>query len=240
MTKMKGKIYIVEDQGVTRTAIRSILENADYYISGDAATAEKAWIELQELETDLVLIDFNLKGTKNGLWLAEKINSFLKIPFIYLTAYGSDEFLEKIMKTKPSGYIMKPYNKPTLLSNVEIVMNKKIKEEKPKYKNHIEFIKTRTGLIKISEQNLLYVQSNKNYVQLHTTDGLVETRDKLEHFLEQVNFHCLYRVHRRFAVNSKFVYKMDNDCIYINQECIPTSKSYEAEKLKEICLNKDN
>jgi len=235
---MKSRVYIAEDQGINRTAIRSMLENADYCISGDAATAEKAWLELQEIETDLVLIDFNLKGAKNGLWLAEKINTFLKIPFIYLTAYGSDEFLERIMKTKPAGYIMKPFNKPTLISNVQIITDKKLKNSLSKKINQVEFIKTRTGLVKISTQNLHYLQSNKNYIVLHTTEGKYEIREKLENLLEQLQFNCLYRVHRRFAVNKYFVIKIVQDEIAVNGMKIPVSKSYQTASLIKSCLKK--
>ena len=232
------KIYIVEDQGVTRSAIRAILEDAGFCISGDSATAEKAWLELQEKPTDLVLIDFNLKGSKNGAWLAEKINKSLKIPFIYLTAYGSKEFLEKIMKTKPAGYIMKPYNKPTLLSNIKIVIDNQTQQEEYNTNPKEVFLKTKSGLVKFTPESIFYLQSDKNYISIHCFESIYLIREKLEDLLDLLNFSCLYRIHRRFAVNVKFIHKIEKDKVFVNDSPIPMTESYQAEELVQKCIDR--
>jgi len=229
------KIYIVEDQGVTRSAIRAILEDASFCISGDSATAEKAWLELQEKPTDLVLIDFGLKGSKNGAWLAEKINKTLKIPFIYLTAYGSKEFLEKIMKTKPAGYIMKPYNKPTLLSNIKIIIDNQTQQDECNTNPNGVFLKTKSGLVRFSPQSIFYLQSDKNYISIHCFESVYQIREKLEVLLDQLNFECLYRIHRRFAVNARFISKIEKDKVFINGMPIPMTNSYQVEELVQKC-----
>lgn len=236
MNKTNQHIYIVEDQGITRSAIKNMLENAGYFISGESATAEKAWIELQESCTQLVLLDFNLKGTKNGLWLAEKINSFLQIPFIFLTAYGNEDFLKRILASNPASYIMKPYNKPTLLTAVRIAIDNNEQQHIKTHQNNEVFIKTRTVTFKFTPTNLYYLQSNKNYIEIYTTDGKFEIREKLENVIEQLNFKELYRVHRRFAVNQKFVTKIEQAFVYINEIQIPISKSYDAEEFFRSCV----
>ena len=238
MTNNNYNIYIVEDQGVTRTSLRAVLENAGYCVSGDATTAEKAWLELQNKPTDLVLIDFGLKGAKNGSWLAEKINESLKIPFIYLTAYGSKDFLEKIMKTNPAGYIMKPYNKPTLLSNIEIAIKTQLQKNIKSKNNSEVFLKTKSGVIKFTPENVCYLMSNKNYVTINTANAKFYIRDKLENVLMQLDFSELYRVHRRFAVNINFITKIDAEKVIIAKKTIPLSKSYDAENLVSQCMSK--
>lgn len=236
MKNRDKNIYIVEDQGVTRIAIKSMLIDAGYEISGDAATAEKAWLELQSFSTDLVLIDFNLKGTKNGLWLAEKINTYLQIPFIYLTAYGSEDFLQRILKSKPAGYIMKPYNKPTLLTAVQIAIENNVKTKKESTSENEVFLKTKKGIVRFTCQNIYYLQSNKNYIEIYTPTENYIIREKLKILLQRLNFDDLYRIHRRFAVNINHVDKIDAEFVYVNNQSLPISKTYQAELLIKNCI----
>jgi DNA-binding LytR/AlgR family response regulator len=238
MSTSKHKIYVVEDQGVTRTAIMSTLENSGYVISGSSATAEKAWVELQNADTDLVLIDFGLKGVKKGTWLGQKIKDHLNIPFVYITAYGSEEFLDKLMETKPAGYIMKPFNNPTLLSNIKIILENqhpKITEQKA---NEQVFLKTKTGIVSFDENNILYIKSERNYLNIYTETKCFKTRDKLEILLKQLSFKNLYRVHRRYAVNIIHVKKIEASELIIGDDIIPISKSFDAEQLVQDCLKK--
>lgn len=236
MTKARHKIYIVEDQGVTRTALESTLENAGYEISGSSATAEKAWMELQQSDTDLVLIDFGLKGAKTGTWLGLKVGQQLLIPFIFITAYGSDEFLAKIMKTKPAGYIMKPFNKPTLLSNIKIALEHFGKKDNESENENFVFLKTKSGIMRFEEDNILYIKSERNYLNIYTKRKYFKTRDKLEDLLKQMNFKNLYRIHRRYAVNINHVDKIDTGEVKVNEVILPMSKSFDAERFVQDCL----
>jgi DNA-binding LytR/AlgR family response regulator len=236
MTKAIHKIYIVEDQGVTRTALESTLENAGYAISGSSATAEKAWIELQQSVTDLVLIDFGLKGTKNGAWLGYRIKEHLKIPFIYITAYGSEEFLDKIMKTKPAGYIMKPFNKPTLLSNIKIALENFTKKNTEPETEAFVFLKTKSGIMRFDQKDILYIKSEKNYLDIYTASNCFKTRDKLEDLLKEMNFKNLYRIHRRYAVNINHVTKIDVSEVKVGNATLAMSKSFDSEELIQDCL----
>lgn len=233
----KKRIYIVEDQGITRMTIEMVLLQNNYEVIGSSPTAEKALIDLQERRADLVILDFNLKGSKNGLWLAHKLNEKLHIPFVFLTAYGNHDFLEKIMETNPIGYIMKPFNNPTLLTTVKIALQHTLTQiEEPKVEEAC-FIKTNLGRIKFTSHNLHFLQSDRNYVHLHTEDEVYKVRDKLENIFAELNFSCLYRVHRRYIVNSNFVTKLDNNGIFLNQQLVPISTSYQFEALSEACKN---
>jgi len=160
----------------------------------------------------------------------------LYIPFIYLTAYGSEEFIEKIMQTQPAGYIMKPYNKPTLLSNIKIAIDAQNRLEQNSTNPEEVFLKTRVGIYKFISKQIYYMQSNKNYVEIFTTEGKFEVREKLETILNLLHFKVLYRIHRRYVVNIDFVTQIKDEMVYINKTAIPMSKSYNAENLIKNCI----
>lgn len=226
--------YVVEDMGVTRAAIVSVLKKAGFTWAGSSATAEKAWVELCEMDIAVVLIDVSLKGAKNGIWLAQKIKTNLNCAIIFLTAYGSDALLEKIYETDPDGYIMKPFNNPTLISAVTMACRKRIKK-KPidsAIEEDTVLIKSRKSLIKIKRADVVYLQSNGNYVNIVTKDALYEVRSKLDDLLSTLSIDSLYRVHRRYAINSKFIKSIDNQNIYTTLSTeIPFSKSFDYERL---------
>lgn len=152
---------------ITRSAIASALEQHEYAICGCAVTAEKVWIEIQERTVDLVLLDLNLKGSKNGLWLARKIRESMNCALVFLTAYGSDRILSQIHETEPEGYIMKPFNNPTLVSTVKVALRNFKREDLPQEELdpsiQSAFIKCNRGLVRIDSDSIVYIKSEGNY-----------------------------------------------------------------------------
>ncbi len=105
---IKYKVFIVEDMAISRMALESILEENNYEIVGSAAKAETAYMQLQNLEIDLLLIDINLAGEKDGVWLTNKLREISNVPIIFLTAYSDSKTLANVKSAKSNGYLMKP------------------------------------------------------------------------------------------------------------------------------------
>lgn len=233
-----NNIYIVEDSGVTRINLVSVLTQHNYEIIGMSSSAEKAWLDMQNLNIDLVILDFNLKGAKKGIWLAEKLNTNFKVPFIFLTAYGSEHLLQKMLDLNPAGYIMKPFNNPTLLSTIHIALSKTKNETRQVPDQDFKFLKTKSGIVKIESQSLLYLQSDKNNVFIFTTTGSFSTRSKLDNIFHELNFKNLHRIHRRFAVNISKIESLDKGYLILdNQTKLPISKSFQTEELIMKLMN---
>lgn len=233
--------YIVEDMGVTRAALISVLQRAGYQYVGSASSAEKAWLEIPEKEVTVVIIDVNLKGVKDGIWLAEKIRESKDCAIVFLTAYGSDAILEKIHNTDPDGYIMKPFNNPTLLSSIKMACRNFHRRNQKKTPQLIEpiIIKSRNGIVKINKADLVYLKSEGNYVHLNTASLTHEVRGKLDEILLLLDYDKLFRIHRRYAVNIDKIKAIDKNSILvsINQE-LPVSKSFNYEEMiKRLNLN---
>lgn len=237
----KHNIYIVEDMAVTRAAIASVLKQKEYIICGSAVTAEKAWVEIQQLPVDLVLLDLNLKGNKNGVWLARKIRESINCAIVYLTAYGSDGILAQIHETEPDGYIMKPFNNPTLIATVKVALRNFNKERTLRQKSDPKiqhaFIQCKKGLVKVKSNDILYLKSDGNYVTIFNENNISHTtRDKLISVMEHLSFNNLFRVHRRYAVNAKKVSAVKKETLELNGVEIPVSKSFEAHLMKRQFL----
>ncbi|MBP1909581.1 response regulator [Methanolobus bombayensis] len=116
------KILVVEDESIIGLNIKKKLKSFGYTVPAIVATGKEA-IKMADITfPDLVLMDVRLKGDMDGVDTAEKIRENYDIPIIYLTAYSDDEVLEKAKKTKPYGYIVKPFKADDLHSNIEMAL----------------------------------------------------------------------------------------------------------------------
>ena len=101
-----------------------------YSICEVAATGEMAVKKAGELHPDIILMDIELDGVMTGIDAAEKIRTLYRIPVIYLTGHGEDQYIEKAKITEPFGYILKPARLGELRITIEIALYKHAMEQK--------------------------------------------------------------------------------------------------------------
>lgn len=112
------RVLIVEDEPLIAENIAMYLNNHDFKVSGIAYDDEEAFGELKNNPPDAVLLDVNLESPKNGIDIAEYINSNNRIPFVFLTSYSDKTIVDRAKKTNPAGYIVKPFNEQTLYTTL--------------------------------------------------------------------------------------------------------------------------
>src|SRR6478672_1363157 len=118
---MKGlNVGIVEDELVIARTILGTLEELGYSHCGPAINYTEAMEMLEQNKPDLVLLDIQLSGKKDGIDVAQKVNELYQIPFIFLTANSDGETIDRAKKVKPHAYIVKPFTKEELYAAIEI------------------------------------------------------------------------------------------------------------------------
>ncbi len=123
-TSNSPRILIVEDEAIIAAEIESCLRKLGYRIAGKARNGDKALDLLAARNTDLALLDINIRGSRNGIDLARLIRQQYRFPFVFLTAYSDRETLEQLKDTMPYGYIVKPFNRGELLTTIELALHK--------------------------------------------------------------------------------------------------------------------
>ncbi len=233
---MKNRVYVVEDQAISRFALIEILEQNQYKVVGSAASADKAWDDIKKLEIDAALLDVNLAGELDGVWLAKKIRESKDMPIIFLSAYGDNSTLERVASTNPNGYLMKPYNAPTLLTNLAIAINSftriRVSENKDR-KPHYIFLKTKGKQTRVNVYDIKYVKSEGNYLEIQMPSERLIIRDKLADFIENLPAEIFIQTHRRFVVNREKINAYNTDTLLVGKISIPVSKTYKA-AVKEL------
>ena len=113
-------ILIVEDEVLIANDLAKTLEGIDYAVSGIAYDGPSALRQIRTHPPDLVLLDINLGSQPDGLQIAEHLQEEFRIPFIFLTSYATEMILDKAKRTRPVGYIVKPFTEKDLFAAIEI------------------------------------------------------------------------------------------------------------------------
>ena len=227
------QILIVEDEFITQRTIANQLEEMGYEIAGLAMSSEEAIAILNSKKVNFAILDINIQGGNDGIWLANFIKEKHNIPFIYLTAYADDDTIKRAITTEPFSYLVKPFQKHDLLTAIEIsILNfNKLhpKKEATLLLKHNEIFK------KVSIASIIYIESDKNYLKLFCEDEVYRYRSTISDFMELLP-NYFYQTHKGFIVNSNFITGFNHSFVEINEIQIPISKTYK-EKIMQLLGN---
>ena len=94
------------------------------------------------------------------------------------------------------------------------------------------YIKSGYKNIKINPDDILYLESMKDYVKIHTPAGPIMTKSRMSDMEEGLSGKGFLRIHRSFIVNLKNITAFSATDIEIGKTEIPIGESY-----KEFVFN---
>ncbi|SFC13753.1 DNA-binding response regulator, LytR/AlgR family [Flexibacter flexilis DSM 6793] len=232
------RILIVEDEFVTLDLLRDYLEESGYEISGDAMSAAEALEVLEQGQTDFAMLDINIKGDKDGIWLAEQIQEKYHIPFVFLTAFSDAPTVKAASRTHPYGYLVKPFTKADIFTTLEIALSNYNNQKQDKTLNNDApdtiFVKENQTYTKVCIKEIRYVQAYKNYLELRLADNRQVIRSTLSDFQKALPMSHFIQTHRSYLVNTNFIDKVGSDFLTIGSDEIPLSRGFREEVLKRL------
>ena len=118
----KLRVLIVDDHGIVRAGIRSLLENdADIEVVGEAENGGGAIEKVKKLKPDMVLMDLSMPGM-NGIEATRQIkNAFPETSVLIVTMHDDEEFFLPVLKSGASGYVVKESDPQELLYAINVV-----------------------------------------------------------------------------------------------------------------------
>ncbi|MCT4664923.1 MAG: response regulator transcription factor [Flavobacteriales bacterium] len=223
---MEKSILIVEDESFIALSIRLFLENNNYIVLGICSSAEDAWEKCKNLSPSIVLLDIDLEGSRNGIWLAKKIRSLgLAIKIVFLTGKDDSQILSRVYKTKPEIFLTKPFNFKALLFNLNNLITKSIELKKEK----TIIIQEGKNSYRINYENILYIMSEGNYLNiLLKEDKMIVIRLKISEIIPILPPNKFIRTHLRYIANIQEIQRINRNEIVVNNQKLPVSKPYQA------------
>lgn len=260
MPAEKINVLIVEDESIVAMDLSQALQQDGYAITGVADNAEEAIDLFSRHNVDIVLMDVNILGDKDGIDTALELVKKKPVPVIFLTAFTDAETLQRAKNTYPAAFLSKPYSITNVRIAIELAINnfavtkgqqqggKVIPLQKTapttnkdfpdkdtilQLQEHI-FVKNNYEFVKIKLDDLLYIEADNNYSHIITADKKFTLRFSLNQLLEKINYTALVRIHRSYAINSNAIQSFNDMEVQVNKKQLPIGRSYKEEFLKKF------
>jgi DNA-binding NarL/FixJ family response regulator len=126
MTTENASVLIIEDELITAESIAQLLEEEEYIVTGiakDAGTALHLCNTTQPLPS-VAICDINIKGTVQGIELAQQLKELYQCEIIFLTAFSDTKTLQAAFAADPVMYVVKPYSDKQLLVALQMAFHK--------------------------------------------------------------------------------------------------------------------
>lgn len=123
MDQLKPKIFIVEDESIVAFDIECCLKKNGYNVVGSATSHVEIMEKVSKTKPDLVLMDIRIHGDIDGIECAKQLRNIFETPVVFLTAHSDNNTIERATKTRAFGYVLKPFNEKSLITNIEMALS---------------------------------------------------------------------------------------------------------------------
>lgn len=227
---------VVDDEPAARNILERYIQQLPILkLLGECGNAIQAMDILQTQQVDLLFLDINmpqLSGTD--------LLRVLKNPPKTILTTAHEEYALQGYELDVVDYLLKPIQFNRFLKAVQ-----KVSQMQPLPVNEVQPSSTSTQepfiyfradrkMVKVLLQDILYVESMKDYIKVFTTTGIIITKlsiSSLEELLPENNF---IRTHRSFIVSLQKIRSFTPEVIEIDKAEVPIGKLYRNTVLKVL------
>ncbi|MEM9928910.1 MAG: LytTR family DNA-binding domain-containing protein [Bacteroidota bacterium] len=227
---MTHRCLVVDDEALARELIVTHLSQLpDFEVVTTCASAIEARRVLQQEHIDLLFLDIEmpvLKGT-------EFLSSLLQPPKVIFTTAYRDYAIDGF-ELNAVDYLLKPIIFERFFRATEKYLQQVNTEGKASSqptavttlpaKDYI-FIRKDRKQVKLLLKDLLYAESQKDYVEIVTTSDTLRIKTSLSAFSEQLDERFL-RIHRSYLVNTQQITAFTKHDVEIGPKELPIGEMY--------------
>lgn len=113
------RVLVVENESLLRLAAEEMLRELGHEVVGWANRARVAIAEAERTQPDIVLMDIQLDGPRDGIDAAREIKDRFAITSLFVTGNSDTETYRRALLTGPLGFLRKPLLLPELKSALD-------------------------------------------------------------------------------------------------------------------------
>lgn len=233
---MKVKCVIIEDEPLAINVIENHLKNFDHVeIVATFTNPLKAYGILEQEKIDVIFLDINMPQM-TGFTFIENLN--YKPLIVITTAYR--EYAVKSFELNVLDYLVKPIPFNRFLKTMnkvyqQIYISNTSSDANLQQEPHI-FLKVNKKLIKVNLNDILYIESLKDYIKVITKIGDYVVHKSLSAITEELPQSNFIRVHRSFTISINKIVALEGNTIEITNRKVPIGRNY-LKHTKERILN---
>jgi DNA-binding LytR/AlgR family response regulator len=186
--------------------------------------------QLQKEHFDLLFLDIEMPGL-NGIGL---LKSLRHRPAIVLTTAYRDYAVEGF-ELDVLDYLVKPFSFTRMQQAMEKFARWK-GTAAPEAGGEPEaiFLKVDKQLVQVRVKDILYLESKKDYVRVHTTDSEYLCHLTLTDITARLPSEKFLRLHRSYTVALDKVSLLKDNCVHIRGKAVPVSRELRLEVKRRL------
>lgn len=234
---MKFKYLIVDDEPLARKLIASHTSKIEgLELAGECGNAIEAVNLLQTKSVDLIFLDIQMPEM-TGFQFA----STLKNPPAIILTTAFRDYAPEAFDLNVVDYLLKPISFERLLKSVNKFFDRETVRKKPVTsvihdEQRFVHIKADRKIHKVSEAEILYIESLDDYVKVHLKEMVLITRENISTLEEKLPYPPFVRIHRSFIININWVKTISHEGIEVNGKELPFGRAFKKSALNQLSV----
>ena len=230
---MKFRTIIVDDEPLAINVIRKHLSQLENFeVVGTAESAIDAYNLLNEHKVDLIFLDINMAGL-SGIDFIKTLDFTPGI--IMTTAYR--EYAVESFELDVVDYLVKPIAFPRFLKAVNKfnrlnTLNNST--ESTDNENDYIFLKVDKKMVRVPLDQILYIESLKDYVRVKTVYEELITHHNLSGITSLLPGNKFFRIHKSYTIAIDKVKAMEGNTVEVGGKKLPIGRNFQKEIRQEI------
>jgi len=233
---MKIRCIIIDDESLAINVIENHLKSFDHVeIIATFNNPLKAYNILEHEKIDVIFLDINMPQM-TGFAFIENLNH--KPLIVITTAYR--EYAVKSYELNILDYLVKPIPFNRFLRTInkiyqQLYVSSSLGDSNLLQEPHI-FLKVNKKLLKINLNDILYIESLKDYIKIITKIGNHIVHKSLTAITEELPHSNFLRIHRSFTISINKIDAIEGNTVEIANKRIPIGRNY-LKQTRERILN---
>ena len=245
---MKISCLLVDDEPLALDVLASYCQRIEgLEVAGRCTNAMQAFDLIQSRKIDLLFLDIQMPKL-NGIEFLKTLQNPPRV--IFTTAFR--DYAIEAFEVDAVDYLLKPVSFSRFLkavSKAHLLLQTTPGEvpepaapdppqEEPPQLDAMAFIfvKADKKMVKILLQDILYIESLKDYVLIHTPGKRIITKQKISYLEQKLPEDRFLRIHRSFLIAVDKIEAFTTSSVEINGEELPIGRSYKSEVGKVLEL----
>jgi two-component system, LytTR family, response regulator len=227
-----AKCLIVDDEPMARDIIRRYIEKIPtLQLVGECGNAIDALVFLQDQKVDLIFLDIQMPHL-TGTDFVKALSKSPKI--IFTTAYK--EYALDGFELDVVDYLLKPISFNRFLRAITKAFPQKGDETETitavpsatdkKINSGFIYLKADRKMIKVMLDDILYIESARDYLKVHTSNNSIITRQTISSIEAMLSDSEFIRIHRSYIVAIKKIDSFTHEIVEIGKNELPIGKFY--------------
>jgi len=223
---LKYNCLIVEDEPLAAEVLADYTRQVPFLeLKAFCTDALYATEVLKKEKIDCIFLDIHLPGLK-GL---EFLETLTELPAIIITS-AYPEYALQAFDLCVTDYLLKPFRFTRFLKAV----NKLQQAAKESGMRPYHFFNVDKKMVKLFEDEILFVESLRDYVRISTPRSSIQTKLQLTEVHALLGAEKFLRVHRSFIVAKDKITAFTAADIEIEDSRIPIGRSYKEAVINEL------